>query len=261
VSQKTRYLFRKDDATEEVKRKYRDIVWLHNQFKKEFSGLKLPNCPENNLKSVESFFDEILKLPDIASSYLLLFFTSCTNKNRWSEFIKIKETIALTGKSDLQKSLNLESLVINDNQLKELKNVVSNRPEIQKVKSADLDLLCDNVYEFTSYLLGEFGELNKVLTDIKSLFETLGQKLNKAAESFGMISLQFKKLNYAKTQFVEFEQSKINLDLIYTRYKLVFFEMGELKRECSVDSIQIVRKVYVIEKRLHFQRRPLGLSN
>ena len=226
ISQKIRYLIKKDDAIEEVPRKFREIVWLHNQLKRDFSGLKLPNCPENNIESVQTFFNEVLKQPDIASSYLLLFFVSCTNKHRLSEFVKIKDTIAMTGKNELQKNLNLDSMTLTDQHLKELKNAVQNKPEIQKIKSADFDVFAENIFEFTQHLLTEFSELGNVLHDIKGLFDTISQKFNKAAESLGMISLQFKKLNYGKTQFTDFEQSNINLDLVYTRYKLVFYEMS-----------------------------------
>lgn len=120
----------------------------------------------------------------------------------------------------------MDSVSLTDFQLKEIKRVSASLSEIKKVESADVNLFFDNVFEFTQCFLNEFMELGKIMTEIKSLYEELSHKLTKAAEGFGMISLQFKKMNYAKTQFPYFEQSNINLDLVYTRYKLMFYGLS-----------------------------------
>lgn len=164
---------------------------------------------------------------------MLLFFVSCTNNSRFEEVVKIREGGALAARTDFQKLLSLDNLNITETQLKEIKKVASNLPEIEKIASADLNLLAENVFEFTHYFLNEFSELGKMLSDIKRLFEELSHKLTKAAESFGMVSLLFKKMNFAKTQFPYFEQSNVNLDLIFTRYKLVFHGMSRFIRQCA----------------------------
>ena len=255
ISQKIRYLLRRDDAIEEVPRKFRDIVWLHSQLKRDFSGLKIPACPDNNLESVRAFFKEILKIEDIASSYLLLFFVSCTSGKRLKEFVLVKSNAALTGKTEVARNLNLEGFAVTEQSLQELKKAVASRPEIKKAPGSDFDLLADNAFEFTQFLLAEFAELAKCLVEVKSLFETLSQKMSRAAESFGMIALQFKKLNFAKSQFPDFEQSNINLDLVFTRYKLIFYESSQLTRQRYGQPVPGLREVPPVEKRAELQRR------
>ena len=238
ISQKIRYLLKRDEAIEEVPRKFREIVWLHTQLKRDFPGLKIPACPENNVESVRNFFNEVLHIQEIASSYLLLFFVSCTNDIRLKEFVAVKNNAALTGKSEISKTLNLETVNVTDTTLQELKKAVSNRHDIKKSTGSDFDLMADNSYEFTQFLLTEFADLTKCLNEIKSLFETLSQKMSRVAEGFGMIALQFKKLNFAKSQFPDFEQSNINLDLVFTRQKLIFYETSRFKRQLFGQSVE-----------------------
>lgn len=230
ISQKIRYIFRRDDALEEVTRKYRDIVWLHGQLKADFSGLKLPPVPENNLDNIQAFFAELLKTSDVAGSYLLLFFVSCTNQEAFDEFVRLRDQMA-AGRTDLSKTLNVDGITVTDAQLKELHKVAGGLAPIPKEESADFPFFADNIFEFSQTFLAEFGVLNKLVGEIKGLFEELGIKLRRAAESFGMMALQFKKLNFAKTQFPHFGQSNLNLDLVFNRYKLVFYEMGGLTRQ------------------------------
>lgn len=224
-------MFKRDDAVEEVTRKFRDIAWLHGQFKNDFSGLRIPPLPENNLENIQAFFAELLKIPEIAACYLLLFFVSCTNQEMFDEFVRLRDNAAATGKFELQKALNLDTVTITDTQLKEVKRIAAALPKIAQEPSADFAFFADNVFDFTQIFLTEFQSLGKMLAEIRGLFDELGHKFRRAAESFGMISLQFKKLNFAKTQFPLFEQSNVNLDLVYNRYKLVFYEMGLLTRQ------------------------------
>jgi hypothetical protein len=249
ISQKIRYLIRRDDASEEVTRKYRDIVWLHSQLRADFSGLKLPPVPENNLENIQSFFQELLKTPDIAGSYLFLFFVSCTNQAAFDQYTRLRDSTAATGKTDLQKTLNLDAISLTDAQLEGLKRVAAELPSIAKEPSADFDFLADSIFEFTQSFLAEFQALSKMLADIRTLFEDLGNRFRRAAESFGMLALQFKKLNFAKTQFSHFGQSNLSLDLVYNRYKLVFFETGFLIRQRLHQPSQGLRVLSGTQKR------------
>ena len=184
--------------------------------------------PENNLENVNAFFKELLTIPDLASSYILLFFLSCTNSSRFSEFVRIREGVMVNGRKEYQKTMSLDNLQISETQVRDIAKIGASLGEIQKVQSADLNLLADNVFEFTQAFFNEFHDLKKTLEDIQSLFDTLCQKMNKAAESFGMAALQFKKINYAKTQFPLFNESNINLDQVFTRHKLVFYQMSNV---------------------------------
>ena len=191
------------------------------QLCREFVGLRIPEAPTRDVSSINKFFEQLLEYDDIASSYILTFFVSCANQEKFNEYVARKSSQG--NHAEFFKSLMLDSITVKENDLKLLEQKAAELPDIERLDSADFMMLSEAVYETTQFFNNSFHELTKHLEDSKRLLEELGTKLNLAAEIFGNISLHVKKINYAKSQFPLFNRSNINLDMTFSRYKILFY--------------------------------------
>jgi len=222
------YGIRSDIHAEEVVRRYKQIMWLHAQLSKEFPGLKIPEMPTRELASVSTFFNQLLALPDVASSYLLSFFVSCSNSEKFNEYANRR--ISQINPAEYIKSFFVDNISVKDKDLKNLEEQAADLKEIEQLNSADFSMFSESIFSTTQFFLQNFSALNNCIEEIKRLLHEVSNKFNAAAEIFSNLSIQSKKINYAKSQFPLFANSNINLDLAFAKEKILFFNLSYLMR-------------------------------
>jgi hypothetical protein len=223
------YGIRSDVHSEEVIRRYKQIAWLHGQLSKEFPGLKIPEMPARELSSVSAFFNQLLSLPDVASSYLLSFFVSCASPEKFNEYANRR--VSQINPAEYIKSFFVENITIKDKDLKSFEEQAADLKEIEQQKSADFLMFSESVFTTAQLLLQNFSALNNCIEDIKKLLHEVSNKFSSAAEILGNLSTHSKKLNYAKSQFPLFSNSNINLDLAFAKEKILFFNISHFTRQ------------------------------
>ncbi len=228
LGQKIEYVLKTDISSEEVVRKFSQIIWLHDQLGKEFAGLKLPDAPVRDLVSISNFFKQLLGVAEIANSYLLAFFTSCSSSEKFNEYVSHKATPF--NHSVFLKSLLLDSVTVKEKDLKDLDERAAELKDIDQLNSADFMMFSESIFKTSQNFLQNFSELNRHVEDIKRLLNELSGKFGSMAEIFGVLSLQAKKLNFAKSQFPLFSTSNINLDLAFAKSKILFYNTSFVTR-------------------------------
>ena len=241
-----------------MQRRYKQILWLQMQLCREFPGLKVPDAPARDVASVAQFFKQLLQHEDIASSYILTFFVSCASQEKMNEYVSRKSSQG--NHAEFFKSLLLDAITIKETDLKLLEQKAAELPDIERLDSADFMLFSESIYETTQFFTNNFHELAKHLDDCRRLLDELGTKLNLAAEIFGNVSLHVKKINYAKSQFPLFSRSNINLDLTFSRYKILFYNSSGLSRLSHPSTGKKLCEHFLREVRQQAQRPAIPLQ-
>lgn len=229
--------------TGSVFRSYSDIKWLNEVLKDEFPGLMLPVFPERKRESINKYFKSLLLLKPLLTNYTLNVFISCVSDKSFSEFLS-KKTVKKQGV--LQQNVEKEPLnffgrfSISRKEMDQLVTQAKDLDDIPTVTNSDFPQFAQKMNEMNENNLIIYKELNRVLKDIsKQLFE-LNRNFNHAADLFSNLALNARKLNAAKEQFPDPNLNSIDLEQVYSKYKLLFFNTGRVKRTCVHSSGKVI---------------------
>ena len=229
------YEIRSSVINESVFRSYSEIKWLNEILKDEFPGLLLPVFPERNKESINKYFKSLILLKPLLTNYTLNFFVSCLNDKLFNDF-KIKKSIKKPG--HLMQNIEKEPLnffgkfSISKKEMDELKTRAEKLKEIEVINSSDYPQFANKMNEMTENNIIIYKDLYRTFKDIKKQLTELNKSFNHIADLFSNLALNARKMNSAKEQFPDPKFKVIDLEKVYTKYKLLFFNTGKLTRSC-----------------------------
>lgn len=226
------YIIQSSVTKERVSRSHSDIRWLQEALKEEYSGLLLPEIPERTKEAVNIYFSGLLELEQLRTSFILHFFVSCVSENLFKDFKEKKEV----RKNSLTKGLTKEpNLIFNRPSLskKDLDEIMVSADKLKDMtiaENADFNQFASKVNDVAGYTLIIFNDLKKAVEELNKQITAISKTFNHIADLFSNLSLQTRKLNSAKEQFPDPKLKELDLEQVYAKYKLLFYNTGSLIR-------------------------------
>lgn len=214
------YILSVSGRSDGVERKHGDFLWLHQQLRREFPGLRLPEPPENNIESVNQFMEAIAKNDMLFRCYLTQKFCLSKDETVNKEFAKKRE-LMYPEQAGIEKfrSFFSESVTATKAELELVSRKAQTLPNIERSMTADYNSLADTILEtgtaihvFMTTVKKNLEEIEHSLNDVADRFKTIAQTLQ------SVITI-LKRLNFAKTQFPLFDESHLNLDIMFAKLK------------------------------------------
>lgn len=221
------YQFQKSESQPPIARKHSDIVWFHQQLRRDFPGLRLNGPPSNDLASVSEFFDSILRIDIVSSCHLTRFFCVCNDDTRIKDFVRQRNALFPEADNiDKFKSFFSDSVAVSRSELELIKTKAAHLPNLERSMTAECSLFAENILESSQVLALYLSRMTRLLAEIETSFSFVSAKFKEVVlETESMISV-IKKLNFAKTQFPQFDDSQINVDIILMKLKNAFDTSG-----------------------------------
>jgi hypothetical protein len=226
------YLLSYTELEEPVERKHSEFLWLYQQLRRDFPGLRLPDPPENTLKSVTDFMGGVLRNDLLAGSHLTNRFCTTRDEVQEKELVKRREAMypGPDGMEKLKAFLS-ESVTVSPKEVEMLFNKASKTPDVVRSMTAEYDRFAESLLETMTSLSVFMLSIKKALQEIEASLEGVAAKFRDAAASTNSIITILKKLNFAKTQFPQFDDCQINLDILFLKLKAGLESAGDITRE------------------------------
>lgn len=222
------------EKSEPVERKYSDFIWLHSQLRRDYPGLRLPQVPENNLDSVVDFMTAIVRNDLLAASHLTKKFCASHDEGQIKEFSKKRELMyPVPDGLERFKTFFSESTVINPRELELMLAKAEKLPDIVRSMNSDYDLFSESILETSTAISVFLGNIKSTLRDIEKAMMGVAEKFREISATTTTIITLLKRLNFAKTQFPMFDESHLNLDIIFVKLKNGFDCSGALISQSS----------------------------
>lgn len=220
------------ELDEPVERRHSEFVWLHQQLRREFPGLRLPDPPENNLKAVTQFMDKVMQNDLLAGCFLTSKFCSARDEAQEKETLRLREQLypEPDGVEKLKAFLS-EGVVVTPKEADMLFAKAQKTPDVIRSMTADYDRFAESVLETFGAVSVHLGHIKRALSDIEAAMESVAERFREAASHTNAIISILKRLNFAKTQFPQFDASQVNLDIVFLKLKNGFDSAGGVRRE------------------------------
>lgn len=217
---------------EAVERKHADFVWLHQQLRREYPGLRLPSVPDNNLESVTEFMEGISKNDILFGSFLTKKFCVSRDETASKEFAKARD-LAYPEPDGLEKFRTFfsEPAQVTKAELEAMSLKAASLPNADRSMTADYDLFAESLLETCTSISVFMGGVKKNLREIEQSMTSVADKFREIASTTQSIITLLKRLNFAKTQFPLFDESQLNLDILFLKLKTGFENAGGLTSE------------------------------
>ena len=226
------YIFENPFKKESTERKFEEIIWFFRQLRRDFPGLKLPKQPENNLESIQKFFNEIIQIEIIFEHHLTKFFFNFNDDSTIKEYMKKRDFLFVKEDSLTKlKSFFTDPVIPNKKELDLLLKKGNTLEPIKKTDNADSSFFAENLVESGNSILFHFNHVQDLCKEIEVLYSTLKYKFQLASNKIEMVASIVKKLNFAKNLFPVFEENQINLDVVLMKLKLGFEAKGKIRRK------------------------------
>ena len=216
---------------ETVTRSHSDIRWLQDALRDDHPGLHLPEIPERSKETINTYFAALLDIEQLQSSYTLHFFASCVSDALFKDF-KEKAASRRGNNGTLVRDATaaINRVHVGKRELSEIQSNADNLKEIIQGENADLDQLSSKVNDLAGYSIIVFAELKKSIEELRKQIATVSKSFDHIADLFGNLSLQARKADAAKEQFPEPRLQQLDLESVFAKYKLLFYNTGELSR-------------------------------
>lgn len=224
------YLIESSVIRESVVRSHSDIRWLHEALKEDYPGLALPPVPERSKESIDKYFADLLMIEQLRTSYILNFFVSCLNESIFREFKEKKEEQNKQVSKDFSSYLSKQHV-----NKKDINNIMESAKKLRDIpmsNNADFNQFSTKINDLVNFSTTIFNDLQKAIEELSKQISLISKNINHIADLFGNLSLQYRKINLAKEQFPDPKFQNIDLEQVYSKYKLLFYNTGTLTRPC-----------------------------
>lgn len=207
-------------------------MWLHQQIRREFPGLRLPKPPENDLCPVQQYFESLSVDSLVCNCFLLETFCLEKDPTLFREFVR-KRNALFPEENGLAKIKTFFS----DTPLpqkKELEGIQAKAVHLsrfEKAMTADYSLFAESLLDFACAMTIHLKKAETQLKELEQLYAAVSLKHQQLTQAFAQLSTLMRKLNFAKTQFPGFEESQINLDMVLVKLQRGFEIVGWLSRQ------------------------------
>lgn len=245
-----------------VDRKHVDFLWLHQQLRREFPGLRLPGPPENNFESVSQFMDAIAKNELLFRCYLTQKFCLSKDETVNKEFAKKRE-LMYPEPDGMEKfrSFFSETVTATKAELELVSRKALTLPNIERSMTADYNTLADTILETSTAIHVFMATVKKNLVEIEQALNGVADRFKAIAQTLQSVITILKRLNFAKTQFPLFEESHLNLDIMFIKLKDGFESACFLNSKSRLTSLTHRRIFAIYAIRRSTQRHDFYVEN